>query len=70
MEVSNIPNDIPDNQLESKTIQICRDSGVEVDHNDIEGCQRLPVSRYIRVDNKRVIIKAFRVIALQEEIYK
>ena len=70
VEFSNIPNDIPDNQLESKIIQICRDSGVEVDHNDIEGCHRLPVSRYIRVDNKRVIVKAFRVIALQEEIYK
>ena len=57
VEFSNIPNDIPDNQLESKIIQICRESGVEVDHNDIEGCHRLPVSRYIPDDNKRVIAK-------------
>ena len=54
VEFSNIPNDI---QLESKIIQICRASGVEVDHNDIEGCHRLPVSRYSPDDNKRVIAK-------------
>ena len=52
VESSNIPNDIPDNQLESKIIQIWRESDVEVDHNDIEGCHRLPVSRYSRDDNK------------------
>ena len=57
MEFSNIPNDIRDNQLESNIIQICRESCVEVDHNDIEGCHRLPVSRYSRGDNKRVIVK-------------
>ena len=57
VEFSNFPNDIPDNQLESKIIKICRESGVEVDHNDIEGCHRLPISRYNRDDNKRVIVK-------------
>ena len=57
VEFSNIPNDIPDNQLESKIIQICRESGVEVDHNHIVGCHRLPVSRYSRGDNKTVIVK-------------
>ena len=57
VEFSNIPNDIPDNQLESKIIQICRESGVEVDHNHIMGCHRLPVSRYSRGDNKTVIVK-------------
>ena len=46
VEFSNIPNDIPDNQLKSKEIQICCDSGVKVDHNDIEGCSYLPVSIY------------------------
>ena len=45
VEFSNIPNDIPDNQLESKILQICCESGVEVDHNDIEDCHCLPVSR-------------------------
>ena len=57
VEFSNIPNDIPDNQLESKIVRICRESGVEVDHNDIEGCHRLPISRYSRDDKKKVIVK-------------
>ena len=46
-EFSNIPNDIPDNWLENKVILICRESSVEVDQNDIEGCHRLLISRYI-----------------------
>ena len=57
VEFSNMPNDITDNQLESKVIQICSESGVEVDHNNIEGCHHLPVSRYSRSDYKRVIVK-------------
>ena len=57
VKFSNIPNDILDNQLEDKVIQICRESGVEVDQNDIEDCHRLPASRYSRSDNKRVIVK-------------
>ena len=56
-EFSNSPNDIPDNQLEDKVTEICRESGVEVDQNNIESCHRLPTSRYIRSDNKRVIVK-------------
>ena len=56
MEFSDIPNDIPDNQPEDKVIEICRESGVEIDQNDIEGCHRLPASRYSRSDNKRVIL--------------
>ena len=43
MEFSNILNDIPDNQLQSKVIQIYCESSVEVHHNDIDGCHRLPV---------------------------
>ena len=70
MEFINIPNDIPDNQLESKFIQNCRKSGVEIDHNDIEGCHRLPVSRYSRSDNKRVIIKFVNQKNLETLLYK
>ena len=57
MEFSNIPNDILDNQLEDKVIQICCESGVEVNQNNIEGCHHLPASRYSRSNNKRVIVK-------------
>ena len=40
---SNIPNDIPDNQLKDKVIEICRESDVEVDQNDIDGCHAIVV---------------------------
>ena len=46
VEFSNIPNDIPDNQLENKVVQIFCGSDMEVEHSDIEGCCRLPVSGY------------------------
>ena len=48
---------MPNNQLESKVIQICCEPGVEVNHNDIDGCHRLPLSRYNRFDNKKVVAK-------------
>ena len=54
---SNIPNDMPDNQVDSKGIQNCCELGVESDHNDNEECHCLPVSRYSRDDNNRVIVK-------------
>ena len=38
-------------------ISICRDSGVEIDPKDIEGCHRLPLSRNSRGQDKRVIVK-------------
>ena len=58
LEFSNIPNDILFNQLEGKVIEICSESGVAVDQNDIEGCHGLPASKYSRSDNKRVIVNA------------
>ena len=40
IELSGIPN------LEKVLIDICHDSGLEVQPEDIEGCHRLPASRY------------------------
>ena len=57
IELSGIPNDIPENNLEKVVIDICHDSGLEIEPKDIEGCHRLPVSRYSRDSNKRVIVK-------------
>ena len=57
IELSGIPNDIPENNLEKVVIDICHDSGLEIESKDIEGCHHLPVSRYIRDSNKRVIVK-------------
>ena len=56
-ELSGIPNDIPENNLEKVVIDICHDSSLEIEPKDIEGCHHLPVSRYIRDSNKRVIVK-------------
>ena len=70
VEFSDIPNDIPDNQLEDKIIEICRESGVEVDENDIEGCHRFPASRYSLSDNKRVIVKFLNRKHSESLLYK
>ena len=48
IELSGIPNDIPEDNLEKVVIDICHDSDVEIEPKDIEGCHRLPVSRYSR----------------------
>ena len=54
-ELSGIPNDIPEDNLEKVVIDICDNSGMEIEPKDIEGCHRLPVSRYMRNSNKRVL---------------
>ena len=48
---------MPENNLEKVVIDICHDSGLEIEPKDIEGCHRLPISRYSRDSNKRVIVK-------------
>ena len=48
IELSGIPNDIPEDNPEKVVIDICRDSDVEIEPKDIDECHRLPVSRYSR----------------------
>ena len=57
IEISGIPNRIPDEDLENTRISICKDSGVEMNPKDVEGCHRLPLSRNSRGQDKRVIVK-------------
>ena len=57
IEFYSILNDIPDDNLEKVVIDICHDSGLEIEPKDIEGCHCLPVSRYRRDSTKRVIVK-------------
>ena len=57
MEISGIPNDILDNDLEEKVIEICKDSDIVITSSDIEGCHRLPLERNTTSENKRVIVK-------------
>ena len=53
IEISGIPINISNEDLESTIISICKESGVEIDPKDIEGCHRLPLSRNSRGKNKR-----------------
>ena len=57
VELSGILNSICDEDLENTTINICKESGIDADTRDIEGCHQLPLSRNSRGHNKRVIVK-------------
>ena len=57
VEISGIPHEILDNNLEDKVIDICKDAGIEIGHMDIEGCHWLPLSRNNAGGTKRVIVK-------------
>ena len=59
VELSGIPNSICDEDLENTVINICKESGINVDARDIEGCHQLPLSRNSRGHDKRVIVKFF-----------
>ena len=53
VELSGIPSSICDEDLENTVINICKESGIDVDARDIEGCHRLPLSRNSRGINQR-----------------
>ena len=57
IEISSIPNRIPDEDIENNIISICKDSGVETNPKDVEGCHALPLSKNSREQDKRVIVK-------------
>ena len=49
--------DKQENNLEKVVIDICHNSSLEIEPKGMKGCHRLPISRYSRDSNKRVIIK-------------
>ena len=51
------PNSICDGDLENTVINICKQSGIDVDTRDIEDCHQLPLSSNSRDHDKRVIVK-------------
>ena len=57
VEISGISNDVLDNELEEKVIEICKDSDIVITPGDIEGCHRLPMGRNSTSENKRAIVK-------------
>ena len=57
VEVSGISNEVSDQNLEETVIRIDKDSGIDGNTLDIEGCHRLPLGRNATDTTKRVIIK-------------
>ena len=54
VELSGIPNSICDEDFENTVINISKESGIDVDTRDIEGCHQLPVSRNSRGHDTKV----------------
>ena len=57
VEISGISNEVSDQNLEETVIGICKDSGIDVNSLDIEGCHRLPLGRNATNTNKCFIVK-------------
>ena len=57
VEISGIPYEILDNNLEGKVINIRKDAGIEIGHINIKGCHRLALSRNNSGGAERVIVK-------------
>ena len=57
VEISGISNEVSDQNLEESVIEISKDSGIEVNPLDIEGCHRLPLGRNATSTTKCVIVK-------------
>ena len=57
VEISEISNQIPDQDLEENVVKICKDSDMNISPMDIEGCDRLPLGRNSINTTKRVIVK-------------
>ena len=57
VEISVISNEVSDQNLEQIIIGICKDSKIEVNPLDTEGCHRLPLERNATSTTKQVIVK-------------
>ena len=57
VEISGISNEVSDENLEKKVIDICKESGIDLNPYDIEACHRLPSGRVNTSNSKRVIVK-------------
>ena len=57
VKISGISNKFSDQNIEETVIGICKNSGIDVNPLDIEGCHRLPLGRNATNTTKRVIVK-------------
>ena len=55
VELFGIPSDIQENNLEKVMIDIYRNSGLEIEQNDIKACFRLLLFRSSGVSNKELL---------------
>ena len=57
VEVSGISNEVSDENLEKKVIDICKESGIVLNLYDIEACHRPPSGHVNTSNSKHVIVK-------------
>ena len=57
VEISGISNEVSDENLEKKVIDICKESGIDLNPCDIEACHRLPSGNVNTSNSKCVIVK-------------
>ena len=57
VEISEISNQIPDQDLEENVVKICKDSDINISPVDIAGCHRLPLGPLQTITAKGVIVK-------------
>ena len=75
LELSSIPSSICDEDLENTVINIYKESGIDVNARDIEGCHQLPFSRNsrghdkIKNDKKRISGKNFEHVIVTNKIF-
>ena len=56
VEISGISNEVSDENLEKKVLDICKESGIDLNPYDIEACHRLPSGRVSTSNSKRVVV--------------
>ena len=57
VETSGISHEVSDENLENKVIDICKESGIDLNPYDIETCHRLPSGHVNTSKGKHVIVK-------------
>ena len=57
VEISGISDEVPDENLEGKVIDICKGAGIDSKHYYVEACHRLSLGRVNTSSSKRVIVK-------------
>ena len=57
VEISGFANDVSDENIEKKVIDICKESGIDLNPYDTEACRRLSSGCVYTSNSKRVIVR-------------